>query len=457
MDHHADFGRAGFHFGGGGLMSRTDDIRTTVRKMLIDAYPDSTAPGAVVLLVKDGQILCRTAIGRANLEHQVAMKSEMPFRVASLSKPLTCTAVLMLVESGQLTLKDTLDQLLPGYPLGETPVSVEHLMTHTAGIPEYTELPEWWPMHRQDVSTGELIDLFKARPHAFVPGTHWSYCNSGYVLLGAIIETISGISYAEFLSKNIFAPLEMSSTFSEATPGRIVPHRVSGYSPVPAGYADAEYLSLTHFHAAGGLTSTVDDLARWFAALHAGTLISAETLRRMWTPYTLADGRSARYGYGWWVGTCLGQRTAEHYGSLPGCSNYLLALPDDDVLIIVLSNDDGKLNRVEQLTVEIAGAAIGKTYQSPAPFPLPAPELGRFEGTYLSREGTQLTLACEAGELTLRTPGGERFTLQPLVPGEFFFPEIPESRLVFSQEEDRGTTLEWRPRRGIPVQARKTS
>jgi D-alanyl-D-alanine carboxypeptidase len=438
-------------------MSRTDDFQTMVSEMLIDAFPDSTAPGAAVILVEGGRNLCRTAIGRANLEHQVPMRPDMPFRLASLTKPLTCTAVLMLVESGQLALTDTLDQLLPDYPQGETPVTVEHLMTHTSGIPEFTEIPEWWAMHRQDVSPGELIDLFKGRPQVFTPGTGWSYCNSGYVLLGAIIATVSGMSYAEFLSKNILAPLAMSSTLSEETPGRIIPHRVSGYSPVSAGYADAEYLSLTHFHAAGGLTSTVNDLARWVTALRGGTLISAETLRRMWTPYTLADGRSARYGYGWWLGTCLGRPAAEHYGSLPGCSNYLLALPDDDLLVIVLSNDEGKLNRVEQLTVEIAGAALGKTYQPPAPFPLPAPDLGSLAGTYVSREGAPLTLACEAGELTLRTPAGEHFELQPLAPREFFFPEIPESRLVFSGGENRGTTLEWRPRRGIPVQARKTS
>jgi CubicO group peptidase (beta-lactamase class C family) len=438
-------------------MSRSDDIRATVEQQVINAYPDNTAPGAAVLLVKDGEILCRTAVGRANLEHQIPMQPGMPFPLASLTKPITCTAVLQLVESGQLALNDTIDRLLPGYPRGETPVTVEHLMTHTSGIPEYTELPAWWAIHRQDVSTGQLMDLFKALPHAFPPGTEWLYSNSGYLVLGAIIEAVSGMSYGEFVSRHIFAPLGMSSTFYDPDPGRIVPHLVSGYSRVPGGYANAEYFSLTHFHAVGGLTSTVDDLARWFAALRAGTLISAQSFRSMWTPYRLRDGRSARYGYGWWLGTCLGQPAAEHYGSRPGFSNYLLALPDDDLLVVILSNDDGKLNRVEHLAVELAGAALGKPYQPPAPFPLPAPELGRLAGTYRTREGTLLTLVFEAGQLTLRNPAGEQFMLQPMTPGEFFFPEIPESRLVFSGEENGGTTLEWRPRRGIPVQARKTA
>jgi D-alanyl-D-alanine carboxypeptidase len=438
-------------------MSGRNDIVTAVEQMVVDFYPDDTAPGAAVLLVKNGQVICRRGIGRANLEHQVPLRPDMPFQLASLTKPLTSTAILMLVESGQLALTDTLDHLLPDYPMGEMTITLEHLLTHTSGIPEYTELPEWWTMNRQDVSLDQLMDLYKTLPRSFAPGTRWAYSNSGYVLLGAIIEEISGKSYAEFLAENIFAPLEMSSTFYEATGSRIIPHMVSGYSRAPHAYMHAEYCSLSHFYAAGGLISTLDDLARWFAALNAGNLVSAETLRRMWTPYMLADGQSTRYGYGWWVSKCQGHPVVEHYGFLPGYANYLLALPDDDILVIILSNDDGKLNRVEQLAIEMAAMTLGKPYQPPTTFPLSTPELSHFVGTYLTRDGILLTLANEAGQLTLQTSLGERFTLQPLSPWEFFFPEIPESRLMFSDKENCVAGLEWVPRRGMPVQAKKTS
>jgi D-alanyl-D-alanine carboxypeptidase len=438
-------------------MFQTDDIVTTVERMVVDAYPDNTAPGAAVLLAKDGQILYRRGIGMANLEHQVPLKPDMPFRLASLTKPLTSTAILMLVESGQLALTDPLNHLLPDYPMDETTITLEHLLTHTSGISEYTELPEWWAINRQDVSVDQLMDLFKTLPHAFAPGTRWAYCNSGYVLLGAIIEEISGTSYAEFLAEHIFTPLKMSSTSYEATASRIIPHMVNGYSRAPPAYVHAEYVSLSHLYAAGGLISTLDDLCRWFTALYAGNMLSAETLRRMWTPYMLADGRSSRYGYGWWLSECQGQPAVEHYGSLPGYANYLLALPDDGILIIILSNDEGKLNRVEQLAVEIAAMTLGKPYQPPAAFSLSTPELSRFMGTYLTRDGTVLTLAIEAGVLTLQTSCEERFTLQPKSPWEFFFPEIPESRLIFSGKEHPVAGLEWLPRRGMPIQARKTS
>jgi CubicO group peptidase (beta-lactamase class C family) len=281
----------------------------------------------------------------------------MPFRLASLTKPLTATAVLMLVESGQLALDDTVQDLLPGYPAGGAAITLEHLLTHTSGTPEFTELPEWWAIHRQDTELDEVIDLFRGLPLAFAPGSRWAYSNSGYLLLGAIIEEVSGEGYADFLAGRVLAPLGMSSTTYDATSRCVIPGMVSGYSREPRAYVHPEYFSFTHFHAAGGLTSTVDDLARWYAALSSGSLLGAGALRRMWTPALLADGRSTRYGYGWWVGECRGHRAVEHYGSLPGYANYLLALPDDGILVVVvLSNDDGKLGQIERLAVEIAHA-----------------------------------------------------------------------------------------------------
>lgn len=438
-------------------MLQADDIGATVGRVVVDTYPDGTAPGTAVLLARKGEILYRGGTGRANLEHQVPLRPDMPFRLGSLTKPITATTILMLVESGRLALTDTLERLVPEYPTGDATITLEHLLTHTSGIPEFTELPEWYAIHRQDVTIDQVVDLFTTVPLAFAPGTRWAYSNSGHLLLGAIIEKVSGESYADHLARQIFAPLEMASTSYDPTSGRIIPHMVSGYSRGADAYVHPEYFSFTHFHAAGGLTSTVDDLARWWTALSSGTLLGAQTLGRMWTPATLADDRSARYGYGWWVGECRGHRAVEHYGSLPGYATYLLALPEDGILVVVLSNDQAAVNRVERLAVEIAGTALGDPYRPPAPVPLSAPELGRFAGSYRSRDGSVLTLTVDGGRLTLRTSAGDRFVLRPDSSREFFFPEVPESRLVFRGADDRVDGLEWQPRRGMPVQARKTS
>jgi len=437
-------------------MFQTDDISKSVEQMVANAYP-GVAPGAAILLVKKGQVLYRKGTGLANLEHQVPLTPDMPFRLASLTKPFTSTAILMLVETGKLALTDPLNSLLPDYPMVEATITPEHLLTHTSGLPDYTELPEWLTIHRQDVSVDQLIDVFKTRPKIFAPGTRWAYCNSGYVLLGAIIEKISGKSYGEFLAEHIFAPLKMARTSYEATGSRVIPQMVSGYSKAHDAYIQAEYLSYSQIYAAGGMVSTLDDLARWFAALRAGKLLTAETLRKMWAPYILADGTSTRYGYGWWLSECQGRSVVEHYGLLPGYVNYLLALPDDDILVIVLSNDDGKLNQVEQLAVEMAALTLGNPYQPPAPVPPFTIELSDFEGNYTSSDGKLLTLVDESGQLILRNDLGQFFTLQPRSQVEFFLPENPESRLVFSRRQNIITWLEWLPRRGMPIQAQKIS
>jgi D-alanyl-D-alanine carboxypeptidase len=307
----------------------------------------------------------------------------------------------------------------------------------------------------QDVSVNQLIDLFKDAPRTFAPGERWSYCNSGYILLGAILEQVTGISFADFLGKHMFKPLEMRSTFLETAQRSIIPRLVDGYTRTLSGYLPAEYFSPTHFYAAGGLISTLEDLARWFAALSTGDLLCPETLNRMWTPFRLADGRSTRYGYGWFLSECQGQPVVEHHGSLPGCANYLLALPEDDILVIVLSNEDVRLNLVERLTLEIAALTLGKPYHPAALIPLSSAELGRFAGTYLSPDGMQLILTTEAGQLILQTSSGDRFFLAPRSPQEFFFPEIPESCLIFLGTEDVVTGLDWLPRRGMSVHALK--
>ena len=436
-------------------MSQPDPIVQPIEQMVINAYQEG-APGAAILLVKHGQILYRKGIGLANLEHQVPLTPDMPFRLASITKPITATAILMLVEARRLALTDLLTDLLPDYPMGETPITIEHLLTHTSGIAEYSELPAWWAVHRQDVNVDQLIDLFKDQLKAFAPGTRWSYCNSGYVLLGAIIEKISGKSYGDFLADHIFSPLEMMHTSYEATQGCIIPHMASGYTRTPTAYLHSEYFSNTHLYAAGGLVSTLDDLARWYTALCNGKLLNKESLRRMWTPSLLADGTSTRYGYGCWVSTCQGRPVVEHYGFIPGYANQLLVLPDDDILVILLSNEDGRLNQTEQLAVEMAALALGKPYQPPAPFPVSSTELSDVAGSYTTSEGMVLTVGEEAGQLILQGTPEERFALRPLSPLEFFFPEIPESRLVFSRVQDRVTGLLWSPRRGMPLHAVRT-
>src|SRR4051812_37064486 len=225
----------------------------------------------------------------ANFELGVPITPDMVFRLASVTKQFTAVATLMLMEQGLLALDDPITRFWPDYPTHDHTITVEHLLTHTSGIRSYTDMPDWPPLWRKDFAVQELIDYFKDQPMPFAPGTRWAYNNSGYVLLGAIIEQLSGLSYAQFMQQRIFEPLGMRQSYYDRTP-QIIPKRADGYQKGADGYTNAEYLSMTQPYAAGALASTVDDLARWDRALVSGTLLQPATLARAWTPYQLADG-----------------------------------------------------------------------------------------------------------------------------------------------------------------------
>src|SRR5215216_840717 len=217
-------------------------------------------------------------------------------------------------------------RFLPDYPTHDHTITVEHLLTHTSGIRSYTDMAEWPPLWRKDFSVQELIEFFKYQPMQFAPGKRMAYNNSGYHLLGAIIEQFSGLSYEQFIQQQIFDPLDMHQSYYDR-PTRIIPQRAAGYQKGPDGYTNAEYLSMTQPYAAGALASTIDDLAKWERALSRGTLLPASTLELAWTPYRLTDGTLTDYGYGWRLSAWQGHQTMEHSGGIHGFATYALRIP----------------------------------------------------------------------------------------------------------------------------------
>ena len=202
-------------------------------------------PGAAVIVVLDGQVVYRKAVGMASLELGVPLQPDMVFRLGSLTKQFTATAVMLLVEQGKLGLKDPIDKYLPGYPMQGHLITVEHLLTHTSGIQSYTDIPGW--MTRRivnEMTVQELVDGFKKEPMQFAPGEQYRYNNSGYVLLGAIIEKVAGKSYEAFVTEHIFKPLGMNSSFYGSNEP-IIRKRAQGYTGPSDKPANARYLSMT--------------------------------------------------------------------------------------------------------------------------------------------------------------------------------------------------------------------
>lgn len=328
-----------------------------IDQLLAELYPEDE-PGAAVLVEKDGQMLLRQGYGMAHLELEVSIQPEMVFRIGSITKSFTAVAILKLVEAGKLALDGKISRYLPDDPTHGAKITLEHLLTHTSGIRSLTRLDDF-PRLREDLTVSQLIDLFKDLPADFAPGEKFLYANSGYILLGAILEKVTGRTYADWLAESLFVPLGLTHTAYGAD-APIVPGRVAGYAGSRGSYQNAGYLSMTQPYAAGGLISTVDDLARWARALTSGTLMRQDLCERMTTPHRLQDGQATPYGYGVTVSSCEGQRVIEHSGGIHGFMSSLLWMPDVHLAVVILSNNPGHRPDPATLAYVLATLAMGK-------------------------------------------------------------------------------------------------
>jgi CubicO group peptidase (beta-lactamase class C family) len=433
-------------------MQSNNFLSQTIDNLIQETYL-STEPGAAVIVVREGEVVLRKGQGLANLELGVPIEPDMVFRIGSITKQFTAVAILMLAEQGKLTLDDSISRFLPDYPTHDYLITVRHLLTHTSGIKSYTAMPEWPPVWRKDFTVQELIDFFKYQPMVSAPGKRWAYNNSGYILLGAIIEKVSGQSYEQFIQQNIFDPLGMRQSYYD-DPARIIQRRVAGYEMSSDGFVNAAYLSMTQPYAAGALASTVDDLALWDSALYTERLLKHETLKQAHIPQSLMDGSSTGYGYGWIVSEYAGHQFVEHGGGIHGFRARLIRIPDSRVFVAVLSNNGGV--SPELLAFKIAALAIDQPYSDPKPFELQPEVLTLYEGVYEGSATKEIHITCEENRLFFQYGENSREELIPLSQNEFFFKDMSLDRLRFvSDTNEVVNAMEIRSRTGIPDLARK--
>jgi CubicO group peptidase (beta-lactamase class C family) len=426
-------------------------LPTAINEVLEKTFK-SDEPGAAVIVVRDGKVVFRKGYGKANLELGVPVEPDMVFRLGSITKQFTAVATLMLAEQGKLSLDDDITKFLPDYPTKGQRITIEHLLTHTSGIKSYTSLPEWLALWRKDLTVKEIIDLFKNQPMDFAPGERWSYSNSGYILLGAIIEKVSGQTYQEFVEKNIFAPLGMKHSYYDVTV-RLIPRRVVGYSKANEGYQNAAYLSMTQPFSAGALMSSVDDLALWDAALYTEKLVKQQSLKRAWTPRLLNNGKSTHYGYGWSMSTYEGHPIIEHSGGVNGFATDALRMPADRIFVAILTNKDSMSPGA--VAFEVAALAIGKPYQEPAAIKLTASQLDQYVGVYQLDEKEEVIIRRDGEKLFANLPGGGRAEIIPSSETQFFIRDSL-TRLSFSKNTAGVTALVVHDRYGTDQVATKT-
>ncbi|MES2297347.1 MAG: serine hydrolase [Pseudomonadota bacterium] len=363
-------------------------------------------PGVTVIVTRDGKPLFRKAYGLADVARRVPMEPGMSLRLGSITKQFTAVSILMLAEEGKLAIGDDIRKYLPDYPSRGKTITIEHLLTHTAGIVNYTSRPGFGRNDKHDMSVTQVIDSFKNDPLEFEPGTRFAYTNSGYFLLGAIIEKVSGMPYAQFVAQRIFVPLGMTQTAYEGHE-RAPAVRAAGHTRGFFGVTASDGPSMTVPYAAGALVSCVDDLARWDAALYAGTLLKSATLQKAFTSYTLADGKPTRYGYGWYLTKLQGHAAISHSGAITGFTSYALRLPDDKVYAAVLQNSDASPIEPEMVANIAASYAIGAPLLPYTPIALDAKTLDAYAGVYRINATATRTFKREGDHLLMVRANGD--------------------------------------------------
>jgi CubicO group peptidase (beta-lactamase class C family) len=286
-----------------------------------------------ILVAQNGKLLLTKGYGMADVELGVLNTTNTKFRLGPITQQFTAMAILELEEEGKLDVEDSVCKHIPECPNDWREVKIANLLTHTSGIPNFTDFTDYEKTRMMPTTVQELLARFKKKPLEFKPGEKVKYSSSGYEVLGAVIENVSQEPYAKYLAQHIFEPLEMHDTgYDSAT--RIMPQRASGYRREgdTATFANAPYLDMSIPFSAGGLYSTVEDLYRWDRALHSEKLVSSKSLDQMFTPYR--DG----YGFGWRILKEYQRRVLVYAGTINGFSAAIRRYPDDDACVIVLGN-----------------------------------------------------------------------------------------------------------------------
>jgi D-alanyl-D-alanine carboxypeptidase len=408
-----------------------DDLARYADQLFSQTYP-ANEPGAAVLVMKDGQVVLRKGYGMAHLELGVPIQPDMVFEIGSITKQLTAASILLLQERGKLSVDDDVTRYLPDYPTHGQKITIDHLLTHVSGIPSYTDLLEWLPRVGEDMTVQQLIDLFKDKPLQFNPGEKWAYNNSAYILLGAVIEKLSGKSYEDFIEQEIFAPLGMKSS-RYGHQREVIPGRVAGYDRTADGYQIAKYISMTQPYAAGSLMSTVDDLALWAEALAGGKVLKKESLERMTTPAKLKSGMSTKYAYGLGVSEWDGARIVEHSGAIFGFATDLLHVPGERLVIVVLSNNPAQEPGPESLAYRVALKSLGKPWEERKTVQLDPSTLDEYVGDYRFDETTTRAIVREGDKLVAQRSGGPRSEIRATSRDDFFYVES-EDHLHFRRD-----------------------
>lgn len=408
-----------------------DDIASKVDEY-IGAYVVADRFSGSILIARGGEILLSRGYGYANREWNIENTPDTKFRLGSVTKQFTTLAILQLHQRGKLSLEDALSRFIPEYPRGDE-ITIHHLMSHTSGIPNFTAFPDYVETMVLPSTLEQTIARFRDKPLDFEPGNDFRYSNSGYILLGYIIESVSGQSYEDFLRTHIFDRLGMEDTGYD-DPTRIISRRASGYQFDGQAITNAPFIDMSIPHAAGALYSTVEDLYKWDRALYTDRLLNDELLSIKFTPVM------NNYAYGWIVSSMFDRKVVSHGGGINGFQTNIARFVDDDVCIIVLSNIIP--SPVREITRDLAAIIFDQPYEVPktrTAVELPESILNRYVGSYELAPDFLLRVTVEGNRIFTQATGQPRVEIFPMSETEFFLTAV-EAEITFTFDEKGNVT-----------------
>jgi len=390
------------------------------------------------LVAKDGKVVFSKGYGMANAEWDIPNTPQTKFRLGSITKQFTAASILLLQERGKLGVQDPVCKYIAECPKAWEPITIHHLLTHTSGIPSYTDVKspeEFRKLSLTQVTPAGFVDSFKSKPLEFPVGEKMKYNNSGYFMLGYIIEKVSGQSYEAFLQENIFAPLKMADTGYD-THDRILKKRATGYSWNNGARVNSDYLDMTVPYAAGSLYSTVEDLFAWNEALFSDKLLSAKSREAMMT----VDKND--YAYGLAVNQQFNRKMVSHGGGIHGFNTFLARFPQEKVTIVVLRNANYGVPDPEKISQDLAAIVFGEKYEIPrerVAIKIDPKILDAYVGQYEFPTAFIITITKEGDSLMAQATGQPKFELFPESDIKFFY-KVMDAQVSFVKDDKGAVT-----------------
>jgi len=394
---------------------------------IVKPYVDSRRFMGVALVARGDDVVFSRGYGSANLEWSVPNTASTKFRIGSITKQYTAASILLLEERGKLKVDDPVKQYLPDAPAAWDRITIFNLLTHTSGIPNFTSMPSYRPMEPFPATPEKVVATFRDKPLDFAPGEKFSYSNSGYILLGYVLEKVTGASYESFVQQNLFTPAGMKDSGYDSN-SAVIAHRAAGYTTAATGFSNAGFVHMTIPFSAGALYSTAEDLLRWEQALFGGKLLTPPSLKKMTTPF------KGDYAFGLVVRTENGRTSISHNGGIEGFNTALAYYPETKTTVVVLGNVNG--TAPDEIVAKLGKIAHGEVAQAPAEhteISVPRATLASYVGTYQLAPTFAIEISLEGDQLFEQATNQPKFAIFPESDTRFFL-KVVDAQIEFQKD-----------------------